>query len=147
MTIFFSAVYKFAPAGKRKFIYQIPGAFFSAVAISVFSVYFAAYCSGSNVYNSFYGSLTSVTIFLIWIYSCVHLFLVGGVMNSHYQNKIEAVVLRFKERHFNFKKKRKEKRREKHKKNEEETRNSEDWTSESRVCFCCSYLVWDTVLM
>lgn len=110
MTILFATIYKFAPAGKRKFVYQIPGAFFSAVAVMAFSVYFAAYSSGSNVYNSFYGSLTSVTIFLIWIYSCINIFLIGGVMNSHYQVKIESAVLAIKQKRIDNKNKRKEKR-------------------------------------
>lgn len=116
LTILFAAIYKFAPAGKRKYVYQLPGAFFSSVAISVFSVYFAAYSSGSNLYNSFYGSLTSVTIFLMWIYSCINLFLVGGVMNSHYQVKIEAFVTSIKEKHSNRKKNKKQKKLEKRKK-------------------------------
>lgn len=109
MTILFATIYKFAPAGKRKFIYQIPGAFFSAVANSIFSVYFAAYSSGSNVYNSFYGSLTSVTIFLMWIYFCINLFLIGGVMNSHYQYKIESAVIKITNKRLNHKNKKKEK--------------------------------------
>lgn len=98
MTTLFSAVYKFAPAGKRKFIYQIPGAIFSSVSITVFSIYFAAYSSGTNVYNSFYGSLTSVTIFLVWIYSCIDIFLIGGVMNSHYQKRIEKLIQKIKDK-------------------------------------------------
>lgn len=110
MTILFTTVYKFAPAGKRKFIYQLPGAVFSSIAISVFSIYFAAYCSGSNVYNSFYGSLTSVTIFLMWIYSCINLFLIGGVMNSHYQLIIEAAVTKIKNKRLDHKNKKKQKK-------------------------------------
>ena len=110
LTLLFATVYKIAPAGKRKFIYQIPGALFSAIAIAVFSVYFAAYSNGSNIYNLFYGSLTSVTIFLMWIYSCINLFLIGGVINSHYQYKIEDTVIKIKNSHFKRKIKRKDKR-------------------------------------
>lgn len=113
LTLLFTTVYKIAPAGKRKFIYQIPGALFSAIAISVFSIYFAAYSTGSNIYNLFYGSLTSVTLFLMWIYSCINLFLIGGVINSHYQYKIEAFVIKFKDKRFNHKNKRKNKRKNK----------------------------------
>ena len=89
-TICFAAVYKIAPAGKRKFIHQLPGAVFSAVAISIFSAYFAIYTGGSNIYKSFYGSLTTVTILLIWVYSCINIFLIGGVINFHFQHKINT---------------------------------------------------------
>ena len=117
LTILFATVYKFAPAGKRKFVYQVPGALFSSIAISIFSVYFAAYSTGSNLYNSFYGSLTSVTIFLVWIYSCINLFLVGGVLNSHYQGKIESFVNSIKERHIKRRNLRKQKKKDQRKKN------------------------------
>ena len=110
LTLLFTTVYKIAPAGKRKFIYQIPGGIFSALAIAIFSVYFATYSSGSNIYNLFYGSLTSVTIFLMWIYSCINIFLIGGVINSHYQYKIEATVIKIKYKHFKHKTKRRNKR-------------------------------------
>ncbi len=89
-TMIAALIYKIAPAGKRKFTHQLPGAVFAALAISVFSVYFAAYSSGSNIYNSFYGSLTTVSLFLIWIYSCINIVLIGGVINSHFREPIGA---------------------------------------------------------
>ena len=102
-TLLCAFVYKIAPAGKRKFLHQLPGAIFSSLAITVFSVYFAAYTSGSNIYKSFYGSLTTISLFLIWLYSCINIFLVGGVINSHYKRQIartfRSIDLRFKSRH------------------------------------------------
>ena len=90
-TMVFALLYKVAPFGKRKFIHQIPGAVFSVAAISLFSVYFAKYSSGANIYKSFYGSLTTITIFLIWMYSCINIILIGGVINSHYKDKISSL--------------------------------------------------------
>lgn len=90
-TVLSAFIYKVAPAGKRSFLHQLPGALFSAVAISLFSVYFAAYTSGSNIYKSFYGSLTTVSLFLIWIYSCINILLIGGVINSYYKERFEIL--------------------------------------------------------
>jgi len=88
-TVIASFIYKVAPAGKRKFIYQTPGALFASLAISVFTSYFASYSSGKNIYTSFYGSLTTVTMLLIWFYTCVSIFLIGGVINAHYRVQIK----------------------------------------------------------
>lgn len=96
----FSYIYKAAPAGKRKFINQLPGGIFSAIGISLFSYFFAEYTGGSNIYKSFYGSLTTICIFLMWLYSCINIFLIGGVINSHFESRIcavsTAVISKFK---------------------------------------------------
>lgn len=101
-TLIAALVFKIAPAGKRRFVCQIPGAAFSAVAISLFSSFFAVYTGGSNIYNSFYGSLTTICIFLMWLYACIIIFLLGGVINSHYSKQINSlyrkIVNRFKAR-------------------------------------------------
>ena len=47
------------------------------------------YANGKNIYSSFYGSLSSVAIFLLWIYSCINLFLMGCVINVRYEDKIK----------------------------------------------------------
>lgn len=99
-TIIAALVYKIAPAGKRKFAHQLPGALFSAAAISIFSAYFAVYTSGSNIYKSFYGSLTTVCILLMWLYSCINIFLIGGVINYHFRaaisNTYDKITARLK---------------------------------------------------
>lgn len=90
LTLFFALIYKLAPAGKRRFTRQLPGALFAAVGISVYTFFFSLYSSGSNLYNSFYGSLTSVALFLLWIYICIQIFLTGGVLNVHLEAKRES---------------------------------------------------------
>ncbi len=96
-------MYKFVPAGKRRLLFQIPGGMFAGTAIAAFSAIFAIYNDGSNIYKSFYGSLTSIAIFLIWMYSCFNIILVGAVINTHFKTRFENV-------HFRFKTKRREKK-------------------------------------
>ncbi len=104
MAISFALIYKAAPAGKRKFIHQIPGAMFASIGISVFSYFFAIYSKGSNIYNSFYGSLTSVTVFLLWLYSCFNILLLGGTINSQYKDKFHSAWVRIKRKKIKSKK-------------------------------------------
>lgn len=87
LTLVFALIYKLAPAGKRKYARQIPGAAAAAVGVSVFTFFFSLYGSGSNLYNSFYGSLASVALFLLWMYTCIQIFLIGGVVNHHLEEK------------------------------------------------------------
>ena len=89
MTVVFALICTFAPSGKRKVKFQLPGAFFSSSAIIIFTMFFAMYANGKNIYSSFYGSLSSVAIFLLWIYSCINLFLMGCVINVRYEDKIK----------------------------------------------------------
>ena len=96
-------MYKFLPAGKRRMLFQIPGAMFAGVAIAAFSAVFAIYNDGSNIYKSFYGSLTNIALFLVWMYTCFNIILVGAVINVHFKSRFENV-------HFRIKTKRKEKK-------------------------------------
>ena len=112
-TLLLMIIYKVAPAGKRKFLCQLPGALFSSIAISLFSVYFAAYTSGSNIYKSFYGSLTTISLMLIWLYSCINILLIGGVINSHYKEKFAVFFDMLPDKLRKKKKKKKEHRQKK----------------------------------
>ena len=89
-------MYKFLPAGKRRMLFQIPGAMFSGAAIAAFSAIFAIYNDGSNIYNSFYGSLTSIALFLVWMYTCFNIILIGAVINTHFKTRFENVHFRIK---------------------------------------------------
>ena len=101
------------PAGKRRLLYQIPGAMFSGAAIAAFSAIFAIYNDGSNIYKSFYGSLTSIAIFLIWMYSCFNIILMGAVINTHFRNRFEDLHIKMKTKRRIRKQKRREKRQSK----------------------------------
>ncbi len=89
-------MYKFLPAGKRRMLFQIPGAMFSGAAIAAFSAIFAIYNDGSNIYKSFYGSLTSIALFLVWMYTCFNIILIGAVINTHFKTRFENVHFRIK---------------------------------------------------
>lgn len=79
----FALVYVLAPYGKQKYLRQMPGAVLAAVGVSLFSLIFSVYSTGSNIYNSFYGSLAAVTLLLFYVYICFQIFLIGAVLNVY----------------------------------------------------------------
>ena len=87
LTPFFALIYQLAPAGKRRFARQLPGALLAAAGVTLYTFFFSLYSSGNNLYNSFYGSLTSVSLLLLWIYFCIQIFLTGGVLNVHLETR------------------------------------------------------------
>lgn len=86
--LLFALMYTFVPAGSRNFLCQIPGAGFSLIAWIIFSYFFGLYINGVNRYTSFYGSLAIPAILMFWMYCCFYIFLVGGYINSYFENTI-----------------------------------------------------------
>ena len=79
----FALLYTAVPYGKRNYLRQLPGAMAAAAAVTLFSLVFSVYSAGSNIYNSFYGSLTAVALLLFYVYICFQLLLIGGVLNAY----------------------------------------------------------------
>ena len=98
ITLFFALIYKLAPNGKRKYIYQLPGAAVSALVISIFSIGFTFYSQWHNIYVSFYGGLASIALFMVWIYACINIFLMGAVLNYEYKDVFENLFSKLKHR-------------------------------------------------
>ena len=90
--LFFALLYKFLPYGKRKFRYQLPGAALASLLIFLFSLYFSFYSQRGNIYVSFYGSLANIALFMVWIYMCINIFLMGAVFNFEYVKKKDVYV-------------------------------------------------------
>lgn len=81
LTLFFLCVYKFIPGRKLKLFQQLPGAIFTASGWMIFSLIFSIYVD--NFYNKsyVYGSLTAIIIFMLWIYFCMIILMLGGEVN------------------------------------------------------------------
>lgn len=81
LTIFFMCVYKFVPGRKLRFLSQFPGALFSAAGWMIFSLIFSVYVDNFSDKSYVYGSLTAIVIFMLWIYFCMIIMLLGGEIN------------------------------------------------------------------
>jgi membrane protein len=102
-TFLFAMIYTFVPSAKMTFVYQIPGAVFSAVVWYIFSWLFSLYVDLSG-YFSVYGSIATLMIMMIWLYFCIYIFMIGAFINrffhpavkvlydDHHQNKVRERV-------------------------------------------------------
>jgi len=59
-----------------------PGALFCTVGLCVATVWFALFIRGSAKYSLVYGSLASMILFLMWIFLCGNLLLLGIAVNA-----------------------------------------------------------------
>ncbi|MBQ9605615.1 MAG: YihY/virulence factor BrkB family protein [Lachnospiraceae bacterium] len=76
----FMVMYAFLPAERQRFKRQLPGAVFSAVGWVVFSFFFSLFM-GSSIYSTYYGGLATIVIFLMWLYGCFYILLIGANLN------------------------------------------------------------------
>ena len=81
LTLIFAAFYTFLPSKKLLFREQLPGASFAAVIWSIFSWGFSMYVNRGGAF-SIYGSLAIIVIFLLWMYFCFYIILLGAYINK-----------------------------------------------------------------
>lgn len=89
-TLAFALIYTFVPSAKMRFIYQLPGAIFSAVVWYVFSWLFSLYVSLPNSY-SIYGSLATPVVMMFWLYFCIYIFLIGAFINRFFHPAVKVL--------------------------------------------------------
>lgn len=80
----FSMMYAYIPNKKLKFMYQIPGAVFSAVLWNIFSWAFSVYVGNVNDFST-YGNLATIVIIMIWMYMCIYIILIGAYLNRYFE--------------------------------------------------------------
>ena len=89
-TFFFALIYTFVPSAKMTFVYQLPGAIFSAVVWYLFSWLFSIYVNISG-YFSIYGSIATPLIMMIWLYFCISIFLIGAFINRFFHPAVKVL--------------------------------------------------------
>ncbi|WP_022767350.1 MULTISPECIES: YihY/virulence factor BrkB family protein [unclassified Butyrivibrio] len=89
-TFFFALIYTFVPSAKMTFVYQLPGAIFSAVVWYLFSWLFSIYVNMSG-YFSVYGSIATPLIMMIWLYFCISIFLIGAFINRFFHPAVKVL--------------------------------------------------------
>ena len=81
--VMFELLYTIVPNKKLKFRKQVPGALFAAfawvVGTKVFSIYIDYYASKQFMY----GSLTTVVLFMFWLYFVIYMVFVGAQINEY----------------------------------------------------------------
>lgn len=82
MFLVFSAAYKYLTYEKVKFSFVFPGAAFATIGIIGGSTVYSYYIGTKTIYyNTIYGNLSGVIIFLLWIFIMSIIFLTGAEIN------------------------------------------------------------------
>jgi membrane protein len=81
-----AVVYYFAPDVEQQWKWITPGAVFVVLATLLVSLGFSLYVSRFGSYNTTYGSLGAVIVFLTWLYLTGLCLLVGGEINAEIEH-------------------------------------------------------------
>lgn len=78
----FSVLYYFAPAIKQRFRFVTAGSTLATLLFSVTSIGFNYFVNNFASYNTLYGSIGTLIIFMLWLYFNSIIILVGWELNS-----------------------------------------------------------------
>lgn len=73
--------YKLLPYKRLQLIRQLPGAVFSSIGWALFSMVFSLYFHFWGQFAVTYGSLTAIVCFMLWLYFCICILLLGAEVN------------------------------------------------------------------
>ncbi len=79
-TISFMLLYTYLPGERQPFRKQFTGAAFATIAWVIFSYFFSLFIT-SSIYGTYYGSLAAVVVFMMWLYGCFYILLIGAQIN------------------------------------------------------------------
>ncbi len=82
MVIFFTLIYYTFPDLNSDFVEHIPGAVFASLGWILFSYFFSIYIDNFNNYSRMYGSLTGIVLAMLWLFVCMHIIFIGGMINA-----------------------------------------------------------------
>lgn len=107
MTIMFILLYAALPKKNKedmkedRLVYHLPGAIVASVLWIIFSVMFSNYVIYVSE-HSFYGSLTAIVFFMVWMYALMVVLLSGAQINSsiiaHRKYKAEMKIIKRRKR-------------------------------------------------
>ncbi len=86
LLVFFLVIYLVIPNRKTKLVHALPGATVSAAGWMGFSFAFSYYIDHTN-HSSMYGSLTTIVLFMLWMYFCMYILFIGAEINLIFENK------------------------------------------------------------
>ena len=88
----FLLIYRFVPGKEGERIKnQIPGAIFTSVGWFVVSFFFSIYVDIFTDFSVVYGSLATITLILMWLYTIIYIILLGAEINVIIEEKMEVV--------------------------------------------------------
>jgi len=89
LILFSISIYTFLPNKKGRFIIQIPGAIFNALGWTLVSFLISIYMDIFKGFSNVYGSLTTIVLIMLWLYFCMYIMLLGGVINNLLEERLD----------------------------------------------------------
>ena len=90
--IVFLFIYKFMSNHKIKLRKQILGAVFASVFLNLISHFFSKYLEIFKGFSTTYGSLTTILLILMWVYTCFYIIFCGAEINKLYGTKEKDIL-------------------------------------------------------
>ena len=85
--LFFWLLYVILPNRKATFTHQIPGALVASAGWLIFSYIYSFYVNNINNYSKFYGPMTTMALLMLWLYACMYILFLGGMLNHLLEKK------------------------------------------------------------
>ncbi|MEG1800660.1 MAG: YihY/virulence factor BrkB family protein, partial [Oscillospiraceae bacterium] len=82
LTFLFAIAYKSLAKSDMSFWQQLPGAAIASGGWLAFSFGYSIYITYFSNYASLYGSLGALMLFMLWLYMCMNILLVGALINK-----------------------------------------------------------------
>ena len=79
--VLFLLIYRFIPKLKMNIKSQIPGAMFSSISWILNSFIFSIYIDLFKGFTSTYGSLSTIILIMIWLYTSMYIIMLGAEIN------------------------------------------------------------------
>ncbi len=83
----FLFLYRILPNCKWKLRCHIPGALLATLGWLIFSYLYSYYVDRFNNYSAFYGTMTTIALLMIWLYACMYILFLGGILNEVLKNR------------------------------------------------------------
>lgn len=78
LAFFFWMLFWAVPKKQVRAHFALTGAVFSAAGWCLFSFFFSIFVENFSNYSTLYGNLAAIIIFMMWLYFCMYIFLIGG---------------------------------------------------------------------
>mgnify|MGYP000971020104 FL=1 len=88
LVIFFLLIYVVIPNRKTNIMKELPGALLSAAGWMGFSYAFSYYIDNFSNFSATYGSLTTIVLFMLWMYFLMYILFIGAECNRLLENKL-----------------------------------------------------------
>ncbi|MGB4984153.1 MAG: YihY/virulence factor BrkB family protein [Erysipelotrichaceae bacterium] len=82
LTLLFALAYKYLAKNNIRFVDHLFGATIASASWVLFSYLFFIYIKYFSNYSYIYGSLGAIMLFLLWIYMCMKILLIGALINK-----------------------------------------------------------------